>query len=991
MACMFALSGFSGLVYESIWSHYLKLFLGHAAYAQTLVLAIYMGGMALGAWICSAWSQKWKNLLLGYAIVEAIIGIFALFFHESFVAFLQLAYSVILPNLSSALEVQTFKWAAAALLILPQTVLLGMTFPLMTAGLVRCASQTTGRTISLLYFANSIGAAIGVLVSGFLLIKLVGLPGAIKTAGIINIIIALVVWRYARDKAVSGNTVMASDDIRREPHLHHGGVSASVLVRLMLLIALSTGLASFIYEIGWVRMLNLVLGSSTHAFEMMLSAFILGLALGGFWLRNRIDRIKDPILYLAKVQMIMGVLAMATLPLYNLTFDTMQWIIKSLDKTDTGYVLFNLASHSIALAIMLPATFCAGITLPLLTNILLKKGYGEKSIGHVYAFNTVGAIAGVLVAVHFLMPLFGIKNLIIIGASIDIAIGIGLFFMLSTRPVQVKKYITPVISVVAVVVAITLIEFDSYKMASGVYRHGNFYSTENAELLFHEDGKTASVDLVRVKDSNEISIVTNGKPDASINISSSGAPSPDEATMVLLAALPLSLNPQANTAAVIGMGSGLTSHVLLSADKLQYVDTVEIEPAIVRAAQGFGDRVGNVFNLPNSHIYVDDAKSFFSTQNKRYDLIISEPSNPWVSGVAGLFTDEFYSNVSNYLEPGGIFAQWLQLYEIDLPLVASVLKAVSNQFSDYAIYATNNHDIVVLATKTGHINLPSDKVFSYPGLAQELHRVKVRNIQDLYIRKLGGKAFFEPFFQSYAMRSNSDYFPVLDLNAIKARFLKRDAMQLVTLRDDPVRIQAMLGEVMPPVQTTQTTPSRFYYPSDLSYAAMLLRNYLLTNRINAQFYKLPEPLQRAAFTVKSQLLDCQAAGPDTALPASLEAITLAVMPYLSPAELNVIWSRMATSPCFGAIPIVLQEWIQLARAVAESNAVSVGGLAAKILVDTTIGYERNYLLSASMIANIRMGDIQKAKQNWQDHGGKIATNDNTELLMRLLKSHSGVL
>ena len=146
---LFALSGFTGLIYESIWTHYLKLFLGHAAYAQALVLAIFMGGIALGSWICGRYSGQWKNLIFGYAVIEAVIGLFALVFHNCFDQAIRFSYSTVIPNLGPAMVIAVYKWTLAASLILPQTVLLGMTFPLMTAGLLRRYPDDSGSSISL--------------------------------------------------------------------------------------------------------------------------------------------------------------------------------------------------------------------------------------------------------------------------------------------------------------------------------------------------------------------------------------------------------------------------------------------------------------------------------------------------------------------------------------------------------------------------------------------------------------------------------------------------------------------------------------------------------------------------------------------------------------------------------------------------------------------------------------------------------------------------
>ena len=473
---LFALSGFSGLIYESIWTHYLKLFLGHAAYAQTLVLAIFMGGMAIGSWFCSWRSYRWANLLLGYAAAEAVIGVFAMVFHETFIAVIESCYTTIIPKLGLPWAVIACKWGVSALLILPQSILLGMTFPLMSAGILRLWPEKPGRTIGILYFTNSLGAAAGVLVSGFWLIRMLGLPGTIRTAGAINLALALIVWAMARNDKASAEVIAPTSSDR-------GGMAEIPWHRLLLAASLITGIASFIYEIAWIRMLSLVLGTSTHAFELMLSAFILGLAFGGLWIQRRIDRLASPILTLGRVQFAMGMLALATLLLYGQTFEVMQWLMQNLEKTNQGYTLFNLASSAIAMAVMLPVTFCAGMTLPLITTILFRHGGGEKSIGEVYAANTVGAIAGVFFAIHLGLPLLGIKGLMTLGASFDMLLGLVLLWRCAEQEGKRQAAIYATVTGVATVVAILmLVRLDIYKMGSGVYRRGELNSSENTRL-----------------------------------------------------------------------------------------------------------------------------------------------------------------------------------------------------------------------------------------------------------------------------------------------------------------------------------------------------------------------------------------------------------------------------------------------------------------------------------------------------------------------------
>ncbi len=383
---IFAVSGFSGLIYESIWSHYLKLFLGHAAYAQSLVLIIFMGGMAIGSLLASHFSARMRIPILAYAAVEAIVGVIALVFHDLFAGLIEIFHTSILPGLGSPLLGISLKWCAASLLILPQSVLLGMTFPLMSAGIIRRFPDAPGGSIAMLYFTNSIGAAIGVLVSGFLLIRAFGLPGTIMTAGLLNIALALFVWVLVK--------LDPEPETEPLPSLATTGSNKSPAT-LFLVAAFITGMASFIYEISWIRMLSLVLGATTHSFELMLSAFITGLAFGGLWIKRRIDRIDNPIRFSGNVQVIMGVFALLTIPTYVFTFDWMVWLRAALQTSDAAFATYTFASHAIALTVMLPTTFMAGMTLPLFTYVLIKKGEGEASIGRIYAANTVGAIVGV--------------------------------------------------------------------------------------------------------------------------------------------------------------------------------------------------------------------------------------------------------------------------------------------------------------------------------------------------------------------------------------------------------------------------------------------------------------------------------------------------------------------------------------------------------------------------------------------------------------------
>jgi predicted membrane-bound spermidine synthase len=976
---IFAVSGFSGLIYESIWTHYLKLFLGHAAYAQTLVLVIFMGGMAAGSWLCSRYSGNWKNLLLAYALAEGIIGISAIFFHSLFIQFIEISFLSVIPAIDSVPIVNLYKWGMAAILILPQSILLGMTFPLMSAGIIRRFPNKPGYSISILYFSNSLGGAIGVLTSGFLLIKWLGLPGTIICAGVINILLATTVWTMVRKQQTAPISKTTKTGIQP---------TNNIFYRTLLSVALLTGLASFIYEIGWIRMLSLVLGSSTHAFELMLSAFILGLALGGFWIRKRIDLIKNPVRFLAWLQIAMGLFALSTLLLYGNSFNIMQWLLDTLEKNDTGYALFNLSSHAIALTIMLPTTVCAGMTLPLLTFSLIKAGYGEKSIGIIYSANTVGAIAGILIAVHIAMPLLGLKGLIILGSGIDILAGLVLLWYMSAySTIRLPSFATAV-GVICILSSIFFVTLDSSKMASGIYRDVEFLDKYNIAVLDHKDGKTASVDLTGKK-GGLVSIRTNGKTDAAINMEPGGHYFPDESTMILAAAIPLLLHPDARTIANIGLGSGLTTHVSLQAKSVKQVDTIEIEQAMVDVARGFRPRNELVYTDPRSSIHIEDAKTFFSSHNKKYDIIISEPSNPWVSGVSGLFSNEFYQLVKRHLSSQGLFVQWIQLYEIDLELVVSVLKALASNFNTFDIYASNSGDMLIISTLDDNMPKLDNRLFTDEHLAPELHKIDIYNLQDIFLRKIGDRELFLPLLNDYGIAMNSDYYPVLDQNAARARFLKKDAVDLLSLTLEPIPALELLGISRPDWQHTEVTATKHFKLSEAAYGATRIRDHLTGS--GPVFTPAAESQEFAneAKELKRLLLDC-VTPPHGDKIFVLFGGALKLVPYLRPEELQVIWQSLESGPCLKNWSTRELLWFEFIKAMSNRNTDRISSLSGLLLADSRdlTPARKKYLVAASMLANLALGNKQTAKQLWSENKGALFGQDETRLLFRLLALHS---
>lgn len=927
---IFFISGFSGLIYESLWSHYLKLFLGSAAEAQSVVLVIFMGGMALGAWLVSRLTHRPHSPLVWYALIELCLGLCALLFHLLFGLVDYLLFNGLMSILPASTISLTKYIFAAGLLFLP-CVLLGMTFPLMASVLTRVFPARNGAVIATIYAVNSLGGALGVLVSGFYFVGTFGLQLSLVFAGFLNLLIAGVAWKIS-----SGfNHGLMFKHPSATANLSHLSISS----KLLFVCAFVTGLASFMYEVAWVRMLSMVLGSSNHAFELMLSAFILGLAAGGWVLKGRIDKLHSIGVVLGIVQIIMAVLAVVSIAVYNQMFDFFAWGMSAVSRSSGGYGLFNIISHATAVMVMVPVAFCAGMTLPLITTALMAERQDKAVIGKVYALNTVGAIVGVLLASHVVMPTLGVKNVVLIGAAFDCAIGVLLivFYLHSTAARMLTGG-----AVLCLILFGAIVRLDENNMAIGVYRFGDLFDAGKQRLLFHKDGKVATVSVVDYAVEGTRSIITNGKADAAIKLNGF---SPDEVTMTLLGGISSLYKPDAKRVAVIGFGSGMSTHTALGNAKTAVVDTVEIEPVMVQGARLFGDKVKRAFDDPRSHIHIADARTFFETQKVPYDVIVSEPSNPWVGGVANLFTEEFYGKVANrYLANDGVFVQWLQIYEINIELVATVVKALEKNFSDYEIYGSSPGDLVIVAKKKGSLSMASINTLDSE-LLKAFTMIGIKNDATVRYLKLGNRQDFSGMFATYSLPANSDFHPVLDHGAVKSRFLGENASNIQALR---------LFKYGASYSGAGLIDSEIPLPYDNLREAANLIAYL-TTKDSAKLDALPLSKRKDTLIYES-VPGC--AAPNKHFTEAFVRLFFELVTFVSPDQLEQLMQKV-TIDCKDQSAAT---WKRLFSAMSRADYGSIAVESQSLLKDPNrLEWERFFLIVVLADVFVQQGDVVNAK------------------------------
>jgi len=957
---VFAMSGCAGLIYQSIWSQYLGLYLGHAAYAQSLVLAIFMGGMAIGAWWASRRSLRWRNLLRAYALIELAIGVAAIFFHPIYLGVTGFAYDTAFPDMPGGWAVQALKWTSGALLILPQAILLGTTFPLMSSGLMRRLRREDGAILGGLYFSNSMGAAIGALIATFVLLPAVGLPGAMRFGAALNIVVAIAAWALARSHEQPPPPMAATMPSEER----------SDVTRLLLVAAFITGATSFVYEIGWVRMLSLAFGSTVHAFELMLSAFIGGLACGGLWIRKRIDGYAHPVRVGGWVQLAMGMAALLSLLLYDRSFDWVAWFLQAISRTDGGYALYNFVTATVSLLLMAPAAFFAGMTLPLFTYSLLRSGGGEASVGRIYAANTIGAIVGVFAAVHFLVPMLGLKLAMCVGAAGDLVLGLALLRRTGPSGRPGNAYFGALLaSGIALGAVLVLAPFDLRRMAGGVYRTGHAKLSETrTKMLYYRDGKTASVAVVEGAN-GQVSISTNGKVDAAIRMADDNGPSLDEITMIMLGATPLLHHPNPRTVAVIGFGSGLTTHTLLGDRRLERVDTIEIEPSMVEGSQLFGKHVERAYKDPRSHIHIEDAKTYFAANRSLYDIIVAEPSNPWVSGVASLFSEEFYRFIPRHLQPGGLFVQWLQLYEINDELVASVVHALSRNFKDYRIYLSATNDLLIVASVDAPVPDAHFDLLSNPELSPLFDRVDIATADDFMAHELGDRHALEPLFDSLTDRKTSDFMPFLALEAPRSRFLGTSAQIIKHLLDSDLPYRSVLFGFPTPTAGRIVNNPVFDFTVKL-HAASQIAAVLRDGTAQADGAEVEE-LANAAL-VRQQIGSCH---DDNAVAlVALTDIAGRTLPYLDADTARKTWDHPAWIECAthqAAVKTVLEAIAAMAR----NDWPAVQARASAALADpsfTAPPETKDWLLRLAMLSAIAHKDYSAVAELDARYGKSLA-------------------
>lgn len=694
MYLLFFLSGAAGLVYQVLWLRRLVLVFGSTLQATSAILAVFMGGLALGAWLGGRWMDRRPGTspLVVYGVLEIGVGLLA-----AAVPALLDALTPALGTIAAAgapvAVVSAAKIAGIALVLLPPAALMGATLPVLARRAARDTSRVGGK-VGWLYATNTSGAVVGTFVAGFVALPQLGNRWtSIATAGT-NLALGAVALALARRET-------SAPVSRPMPGGARGDEGGAGRRRTAVAVFALSGFAAMALEVAWTRALALVFGSSVYAFALMLIAFLLGLAAGGA-AASAVLMHRRPSDASA---MLVGLLALAGAGTFATVF-----LLPALPGIMGRLLLAGMTAPSavfgtqfaIALAVMLPTTFALGGVFPAVLQVYAG---GARTVagpvGRVYAANTGGTIAGALVAGFVMVPGLGIPATLATTASLQIALAATIAVASSLAPVR-RFAAASVLGATAVAVPLLRPPWDTLLMNSGVYFNvqnadpGTSWSEyaahlkETTRVISAADGVTASVIVADHLPSGSRYVAVNGKIDAS-----TGA---DLETQLAIGHLPLLLRPRAERVLVIGLGTGI-SVAAVATHPVRSIAVVEVEREMVRAARLFGAANGGVLDDPRVTVTVRDARDFLRLDRTRYDLIVSQPSNPWMTVASNLFTREFFAEARERLEPGGVFCQWIQMYCLRPDDLRSVLAAFRDSFRDVLVFGTlGGVDLVLVGT-----------------------------------------------------------------------------------------------------------------------------------------------------------------------------------------------------------------------------------------------------------------------------------------------------
>jgi predicted membrane-bound spermidine synthase len=759
VAGLLFLSGISALILQIGWMREFRLVFGASTAASAAVLAIFMGGLGLGNALLGRRADQHPSPLRFYAALEFVIALTGAL-SPYLIDGIRSVYIALGGQTELGLDGATgVRLLLSAAVLAAPTIAMGGTLPA-AARAVTAVADRPRRSVGLLYGINTLGAVVGAAASTFLLLESLGTRRTLWLACAISFAVAIAAWAIARPRTKAAQTPAGTDEGEQTPPVGRGVARGGATLRPAEVYAAAAivGFAFFLMELVWYRMLGPLLGGTTFTFGLILMVALAGIGAGGACYPLLFRRAPPRP---GAFGLTCGLeAAFIALPfalgdrIAILAADLQHWNAASFPSAVLGWTL-------IAAIVVLPAAFVSGIQFPILVGLV---GQGRhrvgRQVGLAFAWNTVGAIGGSLAGGFGLLPALTAPGTWRAVVVLLAALG-GAVLLRSFRSERALG--RRLLEIGTVGLSLALIQTTG---PTAVWRHsaigtGRAHLREmtpnslrewmhrmRGRVIWEAEGVESSVALAA---GNGLSFVVNGRSD--------GNAISDVSEFIMPGILGAILHPRPRRSFVVGLGTGETVGWLADVPSMERVDVVELEPTIEGVARWCAAGNRGALDNPKVRASYNDAREVLLTSPERYDLIVSEPSNPYRAGVASLFTREFYSAARERLTDDGLFLQWLQAYEVEPRTVATVLATLGSSFPYVEIWQTDAEDLLLVCA-----NRPID--YSVPELRERIREGPIglalriawltTDLEGVLAHYVGGPSAVRLLAASEADRVNTD-------------------------------------------------------------------------------------------------------------------------------------------------------------------------------------------------------------------------------------------
>jgi len=788
---IFFLSGATGLVYEVIWVRLTGLVFGNTSHAISVVLGAFMAGLALGSWWLGRRADRVSSPLRFYGLLEIGIGISACLVPLVF-RMLDSLYWAFAPSLESVPGGNgLLRFLTSFLVLIIPTFLMGGTLPVLARFFTE-AVQEVQRKVGLLYALNTFGAAFGTLAAALFFVPKLGNLRSTILIAVVNVAIGVCAILMASRQS-------RAPEPTEQPWVPSESRGDAATDRLVLAALATSGFVSMIYEVAWTRALTAMIGSSTYAFSIMLVTFLVGIALGS---SIAVKWRGAGLRLLGLTQLGVAAGAVFFLVGYLVAPYVLIGLLKALSYS---FAAVTVSQFLLCASLMIFSTICMGAAMPIASQIYSNRlTVLGRSIGNIYSVNTLGAIAGSLAAGFVLVPLLGTERAILAGLFVNAAMAaLILSAPKAERRPNLAKWGALALLVLATISMRGGMFWPRSALDRGILVYARSFearpeltvseSYQDTDVVYFKDGSNATISVRKGED--YVGLRTNGKVDASNKA--------DMITQLMIGYLPILFHPAPRSTMIIGYGGGVTVGATTAFKEVEEIDCLEIEEAVIGAGPQFAEFNRKSYANPKVHIMYNDARNYMNVTRKQYDVIISEPSNPWIAGVASLFTSEFYERAAQVLKPDGVFAQWIQLYELDPEDLRMILREVQEKFPHLSVWVSSGDLIIIGTRQAQHMNLDRwvELASTDPQLAREMrHYFKIPRPEGILAYYVMGSDSVRKF--AAGAGHNTDDLPLLEFHAPRQLFRETRILNVNMLYENK--------DGLVPEGTDMESPERVY-------------------------------------------------------------------------------------------------------------------------------------------------------------------------------------